>query len=81
MRDIPAFPQDVSNTDCSGVLHSGDFLDGTGMTLRDYFAAKAMQSLLTGVWYNDERPVSEVKRGLALDAYEIADEMLKAREL
>jgi hypothetical protein len=49
----------------------------TGMTLRDYFAAKAMQELMT---YKDRpiylRPVDEV----AIDAYEMADAMLEARE-
>jgi hypothetical protein len=47
-----------------------------GMTLRDYFAAKAMQKMMT---YKDRpiylRPVDEV----AIDAYEMADAMLKAR--
>jgi hypothetical protein len=49
----------------------------TGMTLRDYFAAKAMQELMT---YKDRpiylRPVDEV----AIDAYEMADAMLAERE-
>lgn len=45
-----------------------------GMTLRDYFAAKAMQGRLANPdWLaSDERT--------AADAYQIADEMLKARE-
>ena len=43
-----------------------------GMTLRDYFAAKAMQALLT------RRPLSGGE--VARDAYIIADAMLKARE-
>jgi hypothetical protein len=47
-----------------------------GMTLRDYFAAKAMQGLLAGitpttVWSHDE---------VAETAYNVADAMLKARE-
>lgn len=50
-----------------------------GMTLRDYFAAKAMQARLAGVimaqqayaWGADEA---------ARDAYGIADAMLRARE-
>jgi vacuolar-type H+-ATPase catalytic subunit A/Vma1 len=44
-----------------------------GMTLRDYFAAKAMQSLLVadGTSYLEVR----VRR-----AYEVADSMLAARE-
>jgi hypothetical protein len=47
-----------------------------GMTLRDYFAAKAMQGLLAGitpttVWSHDEA---------AETAYNVAASMLKARE-
>jgi hypothetical protein len=47
-----------------------------GMTLRDYFAAKAMQGLLAGltsttVWSQDEA---------AETAYNVADSMLRARE-
>ena len=47
---------------------------GRGMTLRDYFAAKAMQGIIS----------SECNYGafsdLASDAYSIADAMLLARE-
>ena len=46
----------------------------TGMTLRDYFAAKAMQSMNGRKDYVDT-PASVI----ALDAYELADEMIKAR--
>jgi hypothetical protein len=48
-----------------------------GMTLRDYFAAKAMQGILTAtltpntVWSQDEA---------AETAYNVADAMLKARQ-
>ena len=49
---------------------------GRGMTLRDYFAAKAMQGFCSGSFWgeanNDE---------CAVAAYEIADAMLKAREV
>ena len=48
-----------------------------GMTLRDYFAAKAMQALLRQ--YPDHlmnSPASEV----ASDAYSMADAMMKVRE-
>ena len=44
-----------------------------GMTLRDYFAAKAMQAQLIGYqgeWYDR----------VAADAYTMADAMLKARK-
>lgn len=48
---------------------------GTGMTLRDYFAAKAMQGICargpTSEWSNTR---------FAAEAYDIADAMLKARE-
>jgi hypothetical protein len=44
-----------------------------GMTLRDYFAAKAMQSELM------DREWQDIK-SLSLYAYDIADAMLKARD-
>jgi len=46
-----------------------------GMTLRDYFAAKAMQGFI-GTTYEEEMEFDEV----ALSAYKYADAMLKARE-
>ena len=49
-----------------------------GMTLRDYFAAKAMQGWLST--YGDDLSVDGVgKSGVAVFAYEMADAMLKAR--
>ena len=47
---------------------------GPGMTLRDYFAAKAMQGRLANPdWLcSDDRTAKE--------AYQIADAMLRARE-
>jgi len=45
-----------------------------GMTLRDYFAAKAMQGLLSDPAL--KRPWSV----FAKDAYDMADAMLKARQ-
>jgi hypothetical protein len=47
-----------------------------GMTLRDYFAAKAMQAILS-------RPVGEDEEDdeiLAVLAYNVADSMLGARD-
>ena len=43
-----------------------------GMTLRDYFAAKAMQAMLNNG--------GNVYSFMAVRAYEIADEMMKARD-
>ena len=48
-----------------------------GMTLRDYFAAKAMHSLLTTI---TELPDETWRLGVAKDAYMMADAMLAARE-
>ena len=51
--------------------HSANY---PGMELRDYFAAKAMQGFLAAEYaYRPD--------GWAKEAYEIADAMLKAREV
>lgn len=61
----PAFPE----SGLSG-LPNGEFIYGqAGMTLRDYFAAKAMQASI----------IQNRLMGCAEEAYEIADAMLKAR--
>jgi len=49
-----------------------------GMTLRDYFAAKAMQSI-TPILYENVEP-DYVYECIAGDAYLLADAMMKARE-
>jgi len=48
-----------------------------GMTLRDYFAAKAMQVVL---YQCDCFPDEDWRMGVALDSYQMADVMLRARE-
>ena len=62
-----AFPWQIDN---------GETMRGhKGMTLRDYFAAKAMQGMLSensGIRYPNEE--------LAMFAYAVADAMMKARE-
>jgi hypothetical protein len=71
----------MSNTDTGGPAfpttkpldYWGD--PNQGMTLRDYFAAKAMQSMNSREDYVDA-PADAI----ALDAYALADAMLKARE-
>ena len=52
----------------------------TGMDLRDYFAAKAMQGMLahTGVLYGKNAALDD-ENG-AKRAYRIADEMIKERK-
>ena len=48
-----------------------------GMTLRDYFAAKAMQGLTTTLNQIDGEPFWNV---IATDSYKMADAMLEARK-
>lgn len=64
----PAFP-------VPSLVHNGHI--SHGMTLRDYFAAKAMQAMLLNQPPHD---TDEPYSAYASDAYEIADAMLKARE-
>jgi hypothetical protein len=59
----PAFPLAIDKQ----VLHDG-------MTLRDYFAAKAMQGLLAGKLQSVELKV------IAGDCYKMADAMLEVRK-
>ena len=53
-----------------------------GISKRDYFATRAMQSLITHFLANDLDEVDTMgwMDGLAMDAYSMADAMLKARE-
>ena len=64
MNGTPAFPINAMTTD-------------EGMTLRDYFAAKAMQGLCSTLGSSNASTYWGV---LAIDAYEMADAMIKARE-
>ena len=72
----PAFPNTVLITDEA-------YADLRGMTLRDYFAAKAMQGFIAYMGCEAEAtdrlggPNNEV---IARNAYLYADAMLKARE-
>ena len=70
-NDEPAFP---SNT---------EYDNFTGMTLRDYFAAKAMQAFISKTdndYYKDV--TNEIRGGkmVSMAAYVIADAMLEERE-
>jgi len=68
MKNKYAFPSTWEN-------ETGKLCDDQGMTLRDYFAARAMQGMLSensGIRY----PTDE----LVDFAYKVADAMMKARE-
>ena len=51
--------------------------ESLGMTLRDYFAAKAMQSFLDEVGSGSDQ---RFYKDIAIGAYQVADAMMKARE-
>jgi hypothetical protein len=51
----------------------------TGMTLRDYFAAKAMQSVLLSDRYPGVFGVNRYETVTAILAYKMADAMMEAR--
>ena len=51
-----------------------------GMTLRDYFAAEAMKPLIENFLRNDlHLHENDWMEGLSMDAYSMADAMLKER--
>lgn len=54
---------------------------GPGMTLRDYFAAKALQGWLASYPDDNRHPVIAGNADeVAMNAYQMADAMLRARE-
>ncbi len=80
----PAFPVSAlvyneENKDPSTIIHDG-------MSLRDYFAAKAMQGIFESAidWFPTGRKADEksleIFTDIAQDSYAMADAMLKARE-
>jgi hypothetical protein len=54
------------------------------MTLRDYFAARAMPAMYLDFWDDvmagKGHPIEGWREGIAIDAYAMADAMMKARE-
>lgn len=71
MNNPPAFPHTVEykGSDCGGIVPHG------GMTLRDYFAAKAMQALLSDNDWRQDMDFDDT----AFAANKQADAMMKAR--
>ena len=70
MKNPPAFP---TNQYANGISPSGF---DTGMTLRDYFAAKAMQVLIAKMISED---FDFIQEDVAMGSYHMADAMLKER--
>lgn len=69
----PAFPLPLGTMNCSEPAQSG------GMSLRDYFAAKALHQFLAGAVLPPGYDASNDLLMLSARAYEAADAMLKAR--
>ena len=69
MNNKPAFPQQFKGTTEPSLM---------GLTMRDYFAAKAMQSLL--VTTNGVIGTNRYEYRVAEESYKLADAMMKARE-
>lgn len=73
---FPTAPQQVWDGDRD--IQIGERPGASGMTLRDYFAAKAMQGL---IYQATRKPNTEDELlWLGERSYQIADQMLKARE-
>jgi hypothetical protein len=72
--NTPAFPTKINTEHFSrpSTIYS------TGMTLRDYFAAKAMVAFIDkDEW---QSTVGDVSENVAFNSYAMADAMLKARQ-
>lgn len=74
----PAFPAQIGGSDNAQIGFEGEVIQPgmraqySGMTLRDYFAAKAMPALLSVM-------VSPIPEDVAMWAYKHADAMLAER--
>ncbi|MGE0406252.1 MAG: hypothetical protein AB7F35_29715 [Acetobacteraceae bacterium] len=73
----PAFPRAGCELPNYQYIDQGE----AGMTLRDYFAAAALQGMLaTNIRQPKNITVPEMAQAIAAGAYAMADAMLKARE-
>lgn len=72
----PAFPQPIISTAMGDIVSSQDCNEG-GVTMRDYFAAKAMQGICSGRSHSDLRGHVIASSRVA---YLMADAMLEARK-
>ena len=76
IKNPQAFPQDVLHP-VTGKVYGQE----PGMTLRDYFAAKALQGHLASEYYAGFNTAEENIKGICANMYTFADQMLKQREL
>lgn len=62
------------------VAYNSDWDIDPGMTLRDYFAAKAMQGIITTAAAPILTSLAGLDDDIAKTSYELADAMLRVRE-
>lgn len=75
MKHAPAFPVEM--------IYTQENEKFNGMTLRDYFAAKAMHGLISCPNWREEAGEDldmDISKYTAISAYEMADAMMRARE-
>jgi hypothetical protein len=70
----PAFPLSCATATGESPISSDDFQNGSGMSLRDYFAAAALQG------YVASDMVAPSAAAVAHDCYELASAMIAERE-
>jgi hypothetical protein len=94
MRNVKAFPheeiiENELNTKVGGIQKMPTIIRHPGMDLRDYFAARAMQSIILSKHnpFNQfdmsslgTDTVKMLNQIICSDAYKLADEMIKERE-
>lgn len=68
----PAFP-------CDRIQTGSHVVCSTGISIRDYFAAKALHSMCELYSFGEAEPI-DYSAEIAKNCYQIADSMLKARE-
>ena len=79
---MKAFPSEETITTQPPPNYTGSYNGSTyvakhtGMDLRDYFAAKAMQAVLS----RTDTPLTFDAKILTVSAYQVADSMIKQRE-
>lgn len=80
-KDFPAFPTEVGSGGDGGFQCGNERWHEPGMTMRDYFAAKAMHALIVDPVFTREVQAKRMQVGetVALSAYAMADAMLAAR--
>lgn len=87
MNDIPAFPiLNCTESATTGKVTYQHF-DGKGLSIRDYFAAKAMHGILSNInlisLLREDAHILDLENAdslIAKDSYSIADAMLCERE-